>query len=158
MKKVFYSEWAYVFGIVFLAVATAFTKQADLGLSMVVAPAYILHLLLSPIFPFVTFGTATYLFQGLLLVATCIVIRRFRVSYLFSFVTAVIYGFLLDGAVLLVSLIPADHLAVRIAMFGVGTVVCALANGIMIAAFSRFLDKRFEFRPRFKKLEKLMNI
>ena len=225
MKKTFYCEWAYVLGLVFLTIATALTKHADLGLSMVVAPAYILHQLLSPTFEFITFGTATYIFQGTLLVVMCIVIRRFRVSYLFSFVTAVIYGYMLDGAVFLTSFIPADNMVVRIALFcagiticslgvsmmfhtyikpevyelfvkelssrfsldinrvkiaydvsscvlavavsliafsalegiGVGTIVCAFVNGLMIAAFSRFLDKKFEFKPRFPKLEKLMD-
>lgn len=225
MKKTFYCEWAYVLGLLFLVIATALTKRADLGLSMVVAPAYILHLLLSPTFEFVTFGTATYIFQGILLVAMCIAIGRFRISYLFSFVTAVIYGYLLDAAVFFVNFIPADNLIVRIVLFvagivicslgvsmmfhtyikpevyelfvkevsirfsfdinrvktiyditscvfativslvafgtlygvGVGTIVCAFVNGLMIAAFSRFLDKRFDFKPRFSRLQKIMD-
>ena len=77
MKKVFYKEWAYVVGMLTVALATAFTEKADLGLSMVVAPAYLLHLILSPIFPFVTFGTATYIFQGILLAVMCLVIGRY---------------------------------------------------------------------------------
>ena len=44
MKKTFYSEYAYIFGILFLALGTALMEKADFGMSMVVAPAYILHL------------------------------------------------------------------------------------------------------------------
>ena len=39
MKKTFCCEWAYVAGLVLLVIATALTKRADLGLSMVVAPS-----------------------------------------------------------------------------------------------------------------------
>ena len=45
---------------------------------------------------FVTFGMAEYCFQAVLLLAMCLLLR-FRVSYLFSFVTAVVYGFALDA-------------------------------------------------------------
>ena len=40
-KPVFYTELAYIAGIITLAVGTAFMAQADFGVSMVVAPAYI---------------------------------------------------------------------------------------------------------------------
>ena len=43
---------------------------------------------------FVTFGMAEYCLQAVLLLAMCLLLR-FRVSYLFSFVTAVVYGFVL---------------------------------------------------------------
>ena len=43
-KKVFYSELAYVFGMVILALGTAMMELADFGMSMVVAPAYLVHL------------------------------------------------------------------------------------------------------------------
>ena len=225
MKRIFYKEWAYAVGMMAVALATAFTEKADLGLSMVVAPAYLLHLILSPILPFVTFGTATYMFQGLLLIVMCLVIGRFRFSYLFSFVTAVLYGYLLDLMMIPVSFIPTDSVWVRIALYvvgivlcsfgvsmmfhtyikpevyelfvkevsarfsldinrvkivydisscalaaavsliafgalygvGIGTVICAFVNGIMIAAFSRLFDKNFDFKPRFSRLERIMS-
>ena len=43
-KKFFYREWAYVFGLIIMAFASAFSEKAGFGMSMVVAPAYILHL------------------------------------------------------------------------------------------------------------------
>jgi len=36
---------------------------------------------------------------------------------------------------------------------GIGTLVTALANGPLIAVFARFLEKRFEFKAAFPKLE-----
>lgn len=134
-KPIFYTELAYAAGLVLLALGTAFMTVADFGVSMVTAPAYILHLALSPSLKFLSFGMATYLFEGLLLLLMCVIIRRFRLSYLLSFVTAMLFGFLLDLALDVVSLIPATHTAVRIALFVGGVPVCALAVALMFRTY-----------------------
>ena len=46
-KKSFYTELAYLLGIVALALGTAFSEKANFGMSMVVAPAYLVHLKVS---------------------------------------------------------------------------------------------------------------
>ncbi len=125
-KAVFYTELAYVFGIAALALGTAFMEKADMGVSMVVAPAYLIYLKLSAIWPFVTFGMAEYTLQVVLLAAMMLVLRRFKISYLFSFVTAVIYGFALDGCMALVAGLDASLFAVRIGFYIIGLLMCAL--------------------------------
>lgn len=138
MKKTFYTEWAYVLGVLFLAIGTAMMEAADFGVSMVVAPAYVLHRFLSLQSAFFTFGTTEYLFQGVLLIAMMLVLRRFRISYLFSFVTAVIYGFMLDGSMMLVALLPAQlaaNLVVRILLFLIGMVFCAFGVSMMFHTY-----------------------
>lgn len=100
MKRTFSTELAYVFGIVFVAWGVVLMEKADFGVSMVVAPAYLLYRWLSPAWSVVTFGMAEYCLQAVLLLAMCLLLRRFRVSYLFSFVTAVVYGFVLDAFML----------------------------------------------------------
>ena len=85
-KKVFYTELSYAMGLVIMAFAAAFTAKADFGMSMVVAPAYILHLKVSQLLPWFSFGVAEYVLQGALVLLTIIIMRRFRLSYLFSFV------------------------------------------------------------------------
>lgn len=47
MKKIFYTELSYVMGIIILSMGTAFMEHAEFGLSMIVAPAYLLHLKIS---------------------------------------------------------------------------------------------------------------
>jgi hypothetical protein len=49
-KKGFYTELAYILGIVVLALGTAMMERANMGMSMVVAPAYLLHLKISQFF------------------------------------------------------------------------------------------------------------
>ena len=88
-------------------------EKADFGVSMVVAPAYLLYRWLSPVWSFVTFGMAEYCLQAVLLLVMCLLLR-FRVSYLFSFVTAVVYGFVLDAFMLLGAALPAGSVWLRV--------------------------------------------
>lgn len=60
MKRTFSTELAYVFGIVFVALGVVLMEKADFGVSMVVAPAYLLYRWLSPVWSFVAFGMAEY--------------------------------------------------------------------------------------------------
>ena len=55
-KKPFSAELAYILGIAAIAFATALMERADFGMSMVVAPAYILHVWISRYAPWYTFG------------------------------------------------------------------------------------------------------
>ena len=125
MKRSFSTELAYVFGIFFLALGTAFMEKPDFGVSMVVAPAYLLHLKISQHYSFFTFGMAEYTLQAVLLVAMMLVLRRFKISYLFSFVTAVVYGFVLDLCMTIVSYIPMDTMFLRLLYYIIGLVFCS---------------------------------
>ena len=134
-RKAFYSELAYVVGIVTLALGTVFMERADFGVSMVVAPAYLLYLKLSGIFPWFTFGMAEYSLQAVLLIAMCIVLRRFRIGYLFSFVTAVFYGVILDLLMLIGSMLPKDILALRFVYYAVGVFLCSVGVAFLFRTY-----------------------
>lgn len=118
-----------------MAFAAAFTEKADFGMSMVLAPAYILHLKMSEVFPRFTFGVAEYILQGFLVILTVIIMRRFKKSYLFSFVTAVLYGTLLDIAMNIIAPLPDSAFAVRIVWYIVGTVFCSLAVSLFFHTY-----------------------
>ncbi|MBQ7922582.1 MAG: hypothetical protein IJ325_08410 [Clostridia bacterium] len=127
MKKItFVSFLAYVLGLVFLPLGVALVERADVGVSMIVAPAYVVYRFLSERLTWFTFGMAEYLLQAVLLVGMMIVLRRFRVSYLFSFITVLLYGAILDLWMIPVAYIPADALWMRLALFVVGLLVTAL--------------------------------
>lgn len=134
-KKVFYTELVYVFAMIIMAFGAAFTAKADFGMSMIVAPAYILHLKVSELLPWFSFGVAEYVFQGLLIVVTVLLMRRFKLSYLFSFVTAVLYGTLLDGAILLISPISAEGIPVRILWYCVGVTLCSFSVSLFFHTY-----------------------
>ena len=86
------SEAVYLAAVLLIAVAVSMTVTAGFGISMVVAPAY----LLSEKVDFLTFGQSEYLLQGGLFVLFCIIVRRFKPVYLSAFVTSLFYGFVLD--------------------------------------------------------------
>lgn len=134
-KKVFYTELAYVLGLIIMAFAAAFTEKADFGMSMVVAPAYIIHLKVSQFLPWFSFGVSEYFFQGLLVLLTIVIMRRFKLSYLFSFVTALIYGTLLDTAMNIISGLPDNTLLFRILWYVLGTSFCSLAVSLFFHTY-----------------------
>ena len=135
MRKTFYTELAYVLGLLFVALGVAFMEKPDFGVSMVVAPAYILHLKISETYSFFTFGMAEYTLQAVLLIIMALVLRRFKLSYLFSFVTAVIYGFILDLCMLLVSYVPMENMALRITYYTFGMVLCAIGIALFFHTY-----------------------
>jgi uncharacterized membrane protein YczE len=134
-KHTFYTEFAYFFGILILALGTAFMEAADFGVSMIVAPAYLLHLKLSQVLPFFTFGMAEYTLQAVLLLLLIAVLRRFKVSYLFSFVTAVIYGLVLDLNMAAVSLIPCETIPVRVIFYIVGMILGSIGVSLFFHTY-----------------------
>ncbi|MBQ5321818.1 MAG: hypothetical protein J6J07_00025, partial [Oscillospiraceae bacterium] len=166
-------------------------------------------------------GTLDYIFQGMVITATVIIVQKFKISYLFSFATSVFSGFAIDFCFWVVAPLSAETILTRIIFFcasviscafgvscifhayvspaghelfvkevsshfgkdihkiktgydvsflvlsvalnlllfggfvgiGIGTLITALANGPLIAVFARFLEKRFEFKAAFPKLE-----
>ena len=134
-KKTMYTEMAYVLGIVILALGTALMEKADFGMSMVVAPAYLLHLKISQTLPFFSFGMAEYTLQAAVIVLLALVMRRFRLSYLFSFCTAVIYGFVLDGVMLLAAPLPAQGAVLRFAYYALGMLLCSVGVSLLFHTY-----------------------
>ena len=134
-KGVFYTEAAYVLGIFIMALGVAFAQKADFGMSMVVAPAYILHLKISQYLTFFSFGMAEYTFQLLLIILIAVVTRKFKLTYIGSFVTALIYGFVLDGLIALLSLLPSDGVPLRVIYFIAGALCCSLAVSLFFHTY-----------------------
>ena len=136
-KPVFYTEVAYVVGIVALALGVTFMERADFGLSMVVAPAYVLHRFIStmPGMGWFTFGVAEYTLQLVLVLVLMAIMRKFRLSYFFSFVTAVVYGYLLDLIMWLMPAVTADNLVLRIVFFIVGELCCTLGVSMVFHTY-----------------------
>lgn len=134
-KRTFYTELAYIFGLMVLAFSAALMEASDLGVSMIVAPAYLMYLKLSQTFAFFTFGMAEYTLQAVLLIAMMLILGRFRLYYLFSFVTAVLYGFLLDGSMALVALFGVSGMAGRIICFVTGVICCAAGVSLLFRTY-----------------------
>lgn len=119
MKKIrMSSEVAYFAAIALLSLAVAILTAANLGISMIVAPAYLLSLKTGVL----TFVQAEYVIQAGLFIVLCIILKKFKFAYLFSFVTCLIYGIALD-------------LWLRIAMFVVGATLTAFSVALFFKTY-----------------------
>lgn len=134
-KRMFYTEAAYVLGIAILAIGTALMERADFGMSMVVAPAYLLHLKVSQRLAFFSFGMAEYMLQAVLILMLAAIQRRAKKAYLFSFCTAVLYGFALDAAIAMVALIPGRGMAMRGIFYAAGMVLCSVGVACLFETY-----------------------
>ena len=128
------SEIAYLLAVIILAFSVAMLSAVDFGLSMIVAPAYVL----SQKFTFLTFGQAEYVIQGVLFILFCIIMRKFKPVYLVAFLSCLFYGAVLDlWRVIIpafnpsVTLPGSMHIAVRIILFIVGEIL----TGFSVALF-----------------------
>ncbi len=86
------SEVVYILATVLLALSVAMIALSGFGLSMIVAPAY----LLSEKLGFITFGQGEYIIQAILFITLCIAMKKVKLVYFSSFLSGIIYGAVLD--------------------------------------------------------------
>ena len=141
-KRTFYCEFAYIIGLIVLALGTALMEKANFGMSMVVAPAYLIHLKVSQFLPFFSFGMSEYVFQAFLLTALSLMMRKVKKSYLLSFVTAFVYGLILDALMGIVALFPVEGILWRAALYISGLFVCA--TGVALLFHTYFPPEAYE--------------
>lgn len=127
------SELLWLFGIIFVALGVSICSKADLGVSMIAAPAFVLSERLAPLWPFFTVGVTEYVFQGVLLIILCVVVRRFNWRYLLAFAVAVIYGYVLDFFLFVLQDVVFQAVWLRWVMLIVGDVCTAFG----VACFFR---------------------
>lgn len=125
-------EIAYVLAAITTCLGVAIMTKADLGLSMVVAPAYIL----SEKFDFLSFGTAEYMVQAFLLIVLFIALRRFKWKCLLTFASAIIYGAVLDGMIFITNAdsVP-ESFPVRIILFFVGLIISDMGVSLYVNSY-----------------------
>lgn len=75
---------------------------SDAGISAISSVPYAF----SEVFPVLSLGTWTYIFQGLLVLSLMIMRKKFVPSYLFSFVVGFVFGELLDLHELWINVLP----------------------------------------------------
>lgn len=86
----------WVLSITLCGLGICLCTKASFGLSMIAAPPYIIHCFVRDFLPGYTQGTSEYVWEGLLIIITCVIVRRFRPKYLLSLLTAVISGLVID--------------------------------------------------------------
>lgn len=134
MKKIRKSsELLWLLGVIFVAFGVAVCSKADLGVSMIAAPAFVVYEAIAPLWSGFSVGMTEYIIQGLLLVILCLVIRRFRWRYLLAFAVAVLYGYTLNLFLWLLGGVSFDAVWLRWVMLIAGDTVTAFG----VACFFR---------------------
>lgn len=139
MKKItLHSELIYFAAILILSFSSAMQTAANAGISMIIAPAYVISQKLT----FLTFGQSEYLVQGIVFIAFCILMKNFKPIYLVSFGTCIIYGAALD---MWRTIIPAFNpnitvpgsmpMPVRIAMLCLGMIITAFSVALFFHTY-----------------------
>lgn len=139
MKKIkICGEAVYAAAMLCISFGVAMTSAADLGVSMIVASAYIISERVS----FLTFGQAEYIVQGLLFIVFCILMKRVKPTYFCAFVTSLLYGALLDMWRAVIphfnpSVCPPGSLPLplRVAYLGAGMVITAFAVALFFKTY-----------------------
>ncbi|MBQ5591383.1 MAG: hypothetical protein IIU80_00345 [Clostridia bacterium] len=134
MKKVKKtSELLWIFGIVFVALGVAICSKADLGVSMIAAPAFVVQEAVARLLPELSVGITEYIIQGILLILLCIVVRKFSWKYLLAFAVAVLYGYTLNFFLWLLGDIQFSEVWLRWIMLIIGDIITAFG----VACFFR---------------------
>lgn len=119
-------ELNWLLGALLVSLGVAICNRANLGVSMIAAPAFIIHDATSQVTSALSLGVIEYLVQGFIILLTCLIVKRFNWRYLLSFLTAVIYGYFIDMWMLIIGTEPFDALWMRWVMLIVGDVVTAV--------------------------------
>ena len=130
-----FGEVAYILGTVFCALGVCLSAKSGLGVSTVVAPAFVLSSYLEPIAPFFTFGNTEYIVQGLVLILLAVFVRRVTLSYPLSLVTAVIYGVTLDLWRLVFGTNPVEEVYLKIIFMVLGALITELSIALILRSY-----------------------
>ena len=125
-KFILRGEVALLFAIIINSIGVLLMLQSGSGISAISSVPYAF----SEVFPKLTLGTWTYIFQGLLVITLMVLKKRFVPSYLFSFVAGFIFGKLMDVNELWITNLPMS-IPLRIVYFVVSYVI--LCFGIALS-------------------------
>lgn len=101
-KYVFRGELALLLAILINSMGVLLMLQSGSGISAISSVPYAF----SEVFPKLSLGTWTYIFQGILVLTLMILKKRFVPSYLFSFVAGFLFGELMDLHELWITKLP----------------------------------------------------
>ena len=101
-KHVWKGELALIISVIINSFGVVLMLYSGSGISAISSMPFAF----SEVFPQLSLGTWTYIFQGILILTLMILQKRFIISYLFSFVIGFVFGILLDVHELWISILP----------------------------------------------------
>lgn len=131
-KKILRGEAALVLAVIINSLGVLLMLQSGSGISAISSVPYAFQ----QVFPKLTLGTWTYLFQGLLICILMIMRKKFVPSYLFSFVVGFAFGEMMDLHELWITRLPLN-IPLRILYFVLSYLIICLELRCQTAANCR---------------------
>ncbi|MBO5889495.1 MAG: hypothetical protein J6Q58_05085 [Clostridia bacterium] len=119
------SELLWVLGVVLVALGVSICDKANLGVSMIAAPAFVISEALLSVYSGFSVGVVEYIFQGLLLIILILLLKKFNLKYLIAFLVAVIYGYVLNFFIFLLKGVVINSALTRWVLLIIGDIVTA---------------------------------
>lgn len=119
-------EISWLLGTILVALGVCLCKKADLGVSMIAAPAFIIFEVIGKFWNGFSIGMVEYMIQGLLLIVLMLTVRKVKFRYFLCFLVAILYGYTLDLWMLIFGSDPFSSIVIRWIMFFVGDILTAI--------------------------------
>lgn len=159
------SELLWIFGTIFVALGVSICSKANLGVSMIAAPAFVLSEALLAVWSGFTVGVVEYVFQGVILIILFIVLKKFNVKFLFTFAVAVIYGYVLNFFIWILGGIDLSEVWLRWVMLIVGDIItafgvaCYFRTNYPLQVYELFVSKTaYKFNTSINKVKSIFDM
>ncbi len=129
------AEIMWVVGLILCALGVCMSANSGFGVSMLAAPAFVLFNRFKDVLPWLTYGTMDYLFQGVVVLSTVVICRRFKWKYLMAFAVAVAYGMFLDMWRLVFGAEVYSTIELRVVAAVCGAVITSLAIAMLLRSY-----------------------
>ena len=130
-----FGEAAYILSIVLCSLGVSLSAKSGMGVSTVVSPAFVLSSYLINIHPFFSFGNVEYIVQGAVLILLALFMKRITLSYPLSFVTAFLYGMLLNMWQSIIGADVANEWALKIVFMVSGALITSVAIALCLRSY-----------------------
>ena len=124
-------EVAWIIGTILCSIGNCLVDKSQFGLSAIIAPAFILQEKLS----FLTVGFCEYIIQGILLTLCCVIIGKFKWSFIATVCNILFYGACFDFVSYLFSGIQPATVFSRILVASIGMIITGFAVALMLRTY-----------------------
>ena len=126
-----FGELSWIVGNILCAIGNCLVSKSALGLSAIIAPAFILNKKIG----FLSVGICEYIIQGILLALCCIIIGKFKVKFIATVCNILFYGATFDIVNYLFSPIQPANLFGKIICAVIGTLITSFGVALMLRTY-----------------------
>ncbi len=130
-KTIKLGESSWIIGNILCALGNCLVSKSALGLSVIIAPAFILNRKIG----FLTVGFCEYIIQGLLLALCCIIIGKFKGKFIATICNIIFYGACFDLINALLGFMQPTSMTSRIIVAVVGMIITGFAVALMLRTY-----------------------